>query len=1104
MKRLGLTEEDIFGPGGLLLDQDGDGFPEGWGGWIVLPRRGPARLFAAAAELAVRAAQDLVALDGPVAVFEDELAGLEGAGLTGLRGSYLSLAGESGRSSAGGAAAALAAVRRLCGSGCPDGAGRERRAGSPSSAGMQDSSPSHVDQDLDITQFWTTAFLAQSASLFPVGHRLALHIPDEEMDGEEGKALVELGARYGLESAGLEYPVVLVGEEELPPARRPVLRLVRRGEGAKSGEATGGAAGAEGAGSGSARMVAPGVVEADAAGLRWLTALAAPSDPATWMAAHSAGSGEEPTTEPGTSGGAGVGRRAEAGRELVRGNACWEWEVAEAQEAFERLVSRVVAEGWEAVEVEARLSEPLYLRREIADRWRGALVEAGLPEAAVGVKVRSAYKQGLCWIEEEVVPAVRAFRGEVASVTVGFQPFVAPEGEKWLDLSTRWLQELYPADEKLAGALGLPWGAVTFAGISGDGGAGGPRYVVTAFGPGVAGQPGKVLWRDSFEISHAERLYLDAFPEAGKVHPPTGLMRWNATKDGGAGARGVSERGEVRIASDSERFWDYFQSKVLPAVTERVLTAGAGSKGSAPWPEDQPFFRRLDVHVWLSEPDDALGVREERLSPLEALHEDIYFVALDHFAHLGRQLVGAPYRSPGLIIPWIHRADGEPPRCEFSLEGWGESPPAPHSAGEDAGAGAGAATGAGAGAGPGPAGGTADGAPVSMCDVIGRDRLEATLAALAARPGLQVHRAGRSFLGDPSYVVEVGLPARGRISRRKLSLLKPTYVLVARHHANEVSSTNSALKLAELIAGDARYERHLRSLNLVIIPFENVDGAALHYELQREHPTWKLHAGRFNAAGQDLAAEYWKKGSAFGESAVLPRVWEAWLPDMVGDDHGVPSHEWEQPFSGYVCPWFSSFWLPRAHFYAYLSYLEDEEKGEVGTGGVGGGGFAPHRALVEAVRESVAAAVDGDPDIAALNRVWRDRYQKYGTAWLPDRFPAMEQDFHKDVLVYWTGIKPSATARNLAARHPEVTALSWVAEVNDETAQGAYLELCARAHLLADVAVLDVMLAAERAVEVVVEPLAAGNAGGATGGVRREWRRTRPLRAGPSNAGISR
>ena len=56
---------------------------------------------------------------------------------------------------------------------------------------------------------------------------------------------------------------------------------------------------------------------------------------------------------------------------------------------------------------------------------------------------------------------------------------------------------------------------------------------------------------------------------------------------------------------------------------------------------------------------------------------------------------------------------------------------------------------------------------------------------------------GESYHGRPIPALAVRSPAPGRVwSPAKLSQLKPTALIVARHHANEISSTNAAFQLA--------------------------------------------------------------------------------------------------------------------------------------------------------------------------------------------------------------------------------------------------------------------------------------------------------------------
>ena len=55
-----------------------------------------------------------------------------------------------------------------------------------------------------------------------------------------------------------------------------------------------------------------------------------------------------------------------------------------------------------------------------------------------------------------------------------------------------------------------------------------------------------------------------------------------------------------------------------------------------------------------------------------------------------------------------------------------------------------------------------------------------------------------------------------------------------------------------------KYHRIGDQLNIILIPFENPDGAAVHYMLQKEHPNWKFHIARYNSLGKEFAGEYFK------------------------------------------------------------------------------------------------------------------------------------------------------------------------------------------------------------------------------------------------------
>ena len=155
--------------------------------------------------------------------------------------------------------------------------------------------------------------------------------------------------------------------------------------------------------------------------------------------------------------------------------------------------------------------------------------------------------------------------------------------------------------------------------------------------------------------------------------------------------------------------------------------------------------------------------------------------------------------------------------------------------------------------------------------VIGPRQLEERLDELAGRPTITVWEVGRSYQGRTGYAVDVHLPpATGQThtSRLKLALQKPTCFIIGRHHANEVSSTTAALDMMDELSTDPVMRQWLERLNLVFLPMANPDGAATHYRLMAEHPRWKHHAARFNAAGMEFSVDTFNPDTAFGEAHV--------------------------------------------------------------------------------------------------------------------------------------------------------------------------------------------------------------------------------------------
>jgi hypothetical protein len=305
------------------------------------------------------------------------------------------------------------------------------------------------------------------------------------------------------------------------------------------------------------------------------------------------------------------------------------------------------------VVIQARLSEPPELRRQLERDARAELLKAGAPEST-SVSVLSAYKQGYSWLYDVVRPAIEG--KDVERVTIRFAEIGPPP--EWKHQTsyapTRWLLEIYPIDEVLARDLKLDLKQIVFEKMP----IGSPAYDVS-----VTGKGGSQLFRGSFEPKLVVRPFFDQFPSYEKARVTTGWLLASV------GDRTVVDE---RIATDPERFWDIYQGKTLPALYEHVMRVGRGK----PRAEDAPFFGELKVEVSLSEPDYLIGIDQEQIAPMEAIHEELYFNTLHFFDVVGRMTRGAPLAYPGRIIPIVRpKADGKPGFAHISVTGFQSARP---------------------------------------------------------------------------------------------------------------------------------------------------------------------------------------------------------------------------------------------------------------------------------------------------------------------------------------------------------------------------------------------------------------------------------------------
>lgn len=821
------------------------------------------------------------------------------------------------------------------------------------------------------------------------------------------------------------------------------------------------------------------------------------------------------------------------------------WEVDDFRKKLAEALPKIAAGS--TVEIDARLSESPETRRQLADEARRQLVAAGAKDPQV--HVRSAYKQGFTWMMEEVTPALKG-KG-VTAVHVKIKEHVPDFTKKFrfYTLPTRWLHELYPIDEIFKRDLGLPTSAFTMELVDS------PKetYEIEA-----RNRAGAVVYAATFSPKVIEREYLEKFPGWSRVEVTTGWMTMKV-----AGKPVVDER----IATDPERFWDFYQGKVLTRIHDHVMKL----TNNRPTADLQPFHRDLDVEVWMSEPDYRIGIDEEQVSAIEALHEDLYFVTLDFYNAIGRNLPGRPRLSaPGKIFPIMHgerrgragtarvhyAANAAPrARIEVTYKEKGTEKPVTvnrdltrvdvaepellravvtasavreieidvtpandreaaraadlidmlgvlHKAGlyrtelsyanvgrlvvslplRDA-----RPQRAIAFTGKTMASDirTATEKPklplVTWDHVIGPDESEELVRKLSAFPAVTAYRAGKSYRGRDVSVMELVLPTTSeQLSVTKMTALKPTIVITGRQHANEVSSTSHILKLAELLATDAKYTALLKRVNVILHPVENPDGAAMAYELQKLTPTHMLHAGRYSALGQDVGG-----GSALlPESQVRGKVWREWRPDIYLNPHGYPSHEWVQQFAGYVSPQFRSYWSSRG-WYTQLSGLRDPRYPELST-------------ATDALRDAIARNITQDPDVRAKNREHQERYRRWAFGFSPFVFA---QEIYQDAAIYYTdpetgeprgGRRVPANRTGPASRAtmgqwPNVTFNSGMTEAPDETAQGPWLDLVSRMGFSFLMAHINYLHDGDSRIETIEE-------GAPRDGVARTTIRVRPVR----------
>lgn len=330
------------------------------------------------------------------------------------------------------------------------------------------------------------------------------------------------------------------------------------------------------------------------------------------------------------------------------------WEGEEALNLIGRQISRVSGSS-EPVKIHLRVSESPEVRRQLTHRIEGILDRSGI--SSFEVEVLSSYKQGFFWLTEKVIPELR--KKKIDRITIRFSEekddFSKPK--RFYAEPYRWLQELYPVDEIIAKDAGIPIENITFEKKE----EGHPIYEVLAYGEG-----GACLFTDSFSPKIIESLYLNVLPEWGTVKRTTGWLKIE---------QGTQPILDTTLKSDLEHFWDYYQEEILPEVYSYILE----KTENEPSFKKQPYFKRLLIEMWFSEPDYLLDLDQEIISSLEAIHDEVYFDTLDFLRGITdveldereTQEDTSRYSAPGNVLPLIHpSSEGKPGRVKVQFDGW--------------------------------------------------------------------------------------------------------------------------------------------------------------------------------------------------------------------------------------------------------------------------------------------------------------------------------------------------------------------------------------------------------------------------------------------------
>lgn len=649
------------------------------------------------------------------------------------------------------------------------------------------------------------------------------------------------------------------------------------------------------------------------------------------------------------------------------------------------------------------------------------------------------HKPAVSWLLEEVEPALPEV---VHSLRISFCPFSMPNQ---MESTTRWAQELFPAPDIVCQRRGWPVDRIHMVMDKKQDHA----YLVRALNC-----DGELLTEVHFTPLFSCVDYSLELRDDQHVYPTTAGIELEQDNQ---------IFWQCHIPTDREVFWRRFQEKWLPemaALMVDALPALLEKKALAFWEE-------IRFEIAIDEEQEQLGLAEERIAPMEALHEDLYFGLLAFMQAFRDKYCPDTHIQLGRIIPIVRSAKGKQPYAKLRLQPYEHLSSASHYTPEIGRIGFSqgnllvelfcgerslnckererlckaakafdynlSATEKGVMF-EAPFAkqnrrylGAENIAKPDPTSIPSGEQIQSWIQSLAGRSGFRVWIAGKSLMGRDIYAVEV--TADNAMSANRARLLKPTLFINARHHANEVSGSNAAMCLLYELASDDEAAKILAEANVVVVPLENADGVATLEEMLPEATDHKLHAARYNALGMEWYDQYFAADTPFSEAKVKARLFERWLPEYMLDLHGVPSHEWEQPFAGYINPRFKEHWIPRSFVYAILPFYDHPDH--------------PGNNEAKQLAATMSAAMEKEQDIVQLNQEIFNRYERYAKAFEPDVFTS---DLERSLVVVPTCERISKT--NYAHQKWPLVKSEVITEVLDEVARGPWLEQCTRAHLV--------------------------------------------------------